>query len=61
MPDPLASLDMTIEAPGRTGVDGSEVYPFDQHIFEERLKKLEDEKPEAFAVSLLNSFVNDKQ
>ena len=61
MPDPLAPLELTIEAPGRIAVDGKEVREFNAQVFEERLETLTTEKPDAFTVSLINSFANDKQ
>ena len=61
MPDPLAPLELTVEAPGRIGVDGTEIRKFDEQIFEERLEALASEKPEAFAVSLINAFVSNEQ
>lgn len=61
MPDPLAPLELTIEAPGRVAVDGKEVRKFNEQVFEERLESLVAEKPDAFTVSLINSFANDTQ
>ena len=61
MPDPLAPLELTVEAPGRIGVDGTEIRRFNEQILEERLEILASEKPEAFAVSLINAFVSDEQ
>ena len=61
MPDPLAPLEYTVEAPGRIAVDGKEVREFNAQLFQERLESLEGEEPDAFTVSLINSFANDKQ
>ena len=61
MPDPLAPLELTVEAPGRIAVDGKEVREFNEQLFEERLESLAAEKPDAFTVSLINSFANNKQ
>ena len=60
-PEPLAPLEMTIEAPGRISTDGKEIYPFDPKAFEERLKRILPYKPDAITVSLLNSFANPTQ
>ncbi|KAF7327797.1 putative hydantoin utilization protein [Mycena kentingensis (nom. inval.)] len=57
-PEPLAGLEMTIEAPGRMSTDGNEVRPFDAEVFKERLKALVGQKPEAITVSLINAFAN---
>ena len=61
MPDPLAPLELTIEAPGRITIDGKEVRGFDEQQFESRLRAIAAEKPDAFTVSLINSFANDEQ
>lgn len=61
MPDPLAPLELTVEAPGRIAVDGKEVREFDEQLFEERLESLTAEDPDAFTVSLINSFANNEQ
>ena len=61
MPEPLAPLELTIEAPGHVAVDGSEVRTFDNEIFEERLKSLIAKNPDAFAIGLINPFANDEQ
>lgn len=57
-PEPLAPLELTIEAPGRLATDGSEVRAFDEGIFEERLGRLLDQRPDAVTISLINSFAN---
>ena len=61
MPDPLAPLDLTIEAPGRIAIDGKEIRNFDEQIFKSRLNTVAAEKPDVFAVSLINSFANHEQ
>ena len=61
MPDPLAPLELTIEAPGRIAIDGKEIRKFDEQLFEKRLRTIASEKPDAITVSLINSFVNDEQ
>ena len=60
-PEPLAPLEMTVEAPGRISTEGEEVYPFDAGVFEESLKSIIPHKPDAITVSLLNSFANAAQ
>ncbi|CAK5272605.1 unnamed protein product [Mycena citricolor] len=55
---PVVSLEMTIECPGRFAIDGSEVRPFDAEVFRERVQGLKQHNPEAFTVSLINSFAN---
>ena len=57
-PDPLAPLELTIEAPGRLATDGTEVRTFDEAIFEERFRPIVKEKPDAVTISLMNSFAN---
>ena len=60
-PEPLAPLEMTVEAPGRISTDGKEIYKFDPAVFEERLRRVAAYKPDAITVSLLNSFANPAQ
>ena len=57
-PDPLAPLELTVEAPGRLATDGTEVRTFDEAIFEERIWPIVKEKPDAVTISLMNSFAN---
>lgn len=57
-PDPLAPLELTVEAPGRLATDGTEVRTFDEAIFEERFRPIAKEKPDAVTISLINSFAN---
>ncbi|KAJ7770468.1 Hydantoinase/oxoprolinase-domain-containing protein [Mycena metata] len=56
---PLASLELTIEAAGRIAIDGSEVRPFDDGGFRERIQALKIKGPEAITVSFINSFANN--
>ena len=60
-PEPLAPLEMTVEAPGRISIDGKEIYKFDSDVFEERLRRVAAYKPDTITVSLLNSFANPAQ
>ncbi|KAJ7650399.1 5-oxoprolinase [Roridomyces roridus] len=58
-PEPLAPLEMTIEAPGRIATDGGEVRPFNAELFTQRLRQsLVPQKPESICVCLANSFAN---
>ena len=57
-PEPLAPLELTVEAPGRLATDGTEVRTFDEAIFEERFRPIVEQKPDAVTVSLMNSFAN---
>lgn len=57
-PEPLAPLELTVEAPGRLATDGTEVRTFDPVTFEERFRPIADEKPDAVTISLINSFAN---
>ena len=57
-PDPLAPLELTVEAPGRLATDGTEVRTFDEAVFEERFWPIVKEKPDAVTISLMNSFAN---
>ncbi|KAJ7237290.1 Hydantoinase/oxoprolinase-domain-containing protein [Mycena haematopus] len=56
---PLASLELTIEAPGRIAIDGSEVRPFDGEIFTQRVQAIKNKGLEAITVSFINSFANN--
>ncbi|KAJ7637185.1 Hydantoinase/oxoprolinase-domain-containing protein [Roridomyces roridus] len=58
-PEPLASLELTIEAAGRIAIDGSEIRPFDSEGFRIRLQALKTKNPETLCVSLINSFANN--
>ena len=57
-PEPLAPLELTVEAPGRLAADGTEVRPFNEAVFRERLERIKVQKPEAVTISLLNSYAN---
>lgn len=58
-PDPIASLELTIEAAGRITIDGTEVRPFDEEGFRESIQSLKNKSPEAITVSFINSFANN--
>ena len=57
-PEPLAPLELTVEAPGRLATDGTEIRPFDKAIFEEKFRYIVNEQPDAVTISLINSFAN---
>lgn len=57
-PEPLAPLELTVEAPGRLATDGSEVRVFDEALFRERLRPIAKQKPDSVTISLINSFAN---
>lgn len=57
-PEPLAPLELTVEAPGRLATDGSEVRVFDEALFRERLRPITKQKPDSVTISLINSFAN---
>ncbi len=57
-PEPLAPLELTVEAPGRLSTDGAEVRTFDEKVFEERLGPIVAQKPDSVTISLINSFAN---
>lgn len=57
-PEPLAPLELTVEAPGRLATDGTEVRTFDEKLFETRLGPIVDQEPDSVTISLMNSFAN---
>lgn len=57
-PEPLAPLELTVEAPGRISTDGKVVSEFDRNTFKERLQSIIKCEPDAFTISLINSFAN---
>ncbi|KAI4289321.1 MAG: hypothetical protein L6R35_001421, partial [Caloplaca aegaea] len=57
-PEPLAPLELTVEAPGRLASNGDVIREFDKHLFGERLSAIIDQKPDAITISLINSFAN---
>jgi len=57
-PEPLAPLELTVEAPGRVATGGEEVRPFDEKDFRDRLLPLVEQKPDAVTISLINSYAN---
>ncbi|KAL8904226.1 MAG: hypothetical protein Q9207_003414 [Kuettlingeria erythrocarpa] len=57
-PEPLAPLELTVEAPGRLASDGKVVREFDKNVFADRLRVIVEQKPDAVTISLINSFAN---
>ena len=57
-PEPLAPLELTVEAPGRIATNGDEVHKFDPNVFIDRLRRIKRRRPDAITVSLQNSFAN---
>src|SRR5690606_20922247 len=57
-PEPLAPLELTVEADERIGSDGSVVIALDDAAMGAELRRLRDGGIEALAVSLINSFAN---
>ena len=58
MPDPLAPLELTVEANERVGARGDVVEPLDESAIRESLKFLHDRDIEALTVSLINAYAN---
>jgi 5-oxoprolinase (ATP-hydrolysing) len=54
----VVGLEMTVEAVERTTITGEIFKPLDETAFRESLADLRRQKPEAIAISLLNSFAN---
>jgi 5-oxoprolinase (ATP-hydrolysing) len=59
MPRPIIPLELTVDAPERTGIDGGVIKPLDSVAFRKNLQRLENEHVEVISVSLINSFAND--
>lgn len=55
-PEPLAPLELIIEAPGRLASDGKVVREFDRDVSLQRLQTVVDQKPDAVTISPINSF-----
>jgi N-methylhydantoinase A/oxoprolinase/acetone carboxylase beta subunit len=55
----MSYISQTVEASGRIGIDGSEVRPFDEEGFRQRIQTLKNKGPEAITVSFINSFANN--
>jgi N-methylhydantoinase A len=57
-PEPLASLENTVEAAERVGADGSVVIPLDEADIRVKLRRLREAGIEALTISLINSYAN---
>ncbi len=57
-PEPMASLEDTIEVSGRMGAFGDEIRPIDEAQVRKALKKLKKQDIEAITICLMNSYVN---
>jgi N-methylhydantoinase A len=57
-PDPLAPLELTIEARERIGAKGEVVQPLDEAALRSALGKLATQRVEALTVSLINAYAN---
>ena len=58
MPDPLAPLELTVEAKERVGARGEVVETLDESSIRESLKHLAERRIEALTVSLINAYAN---
>ena len=56
--DPMAPLELTVEADERVGADGAIVRPLNENSLRERLEFLKGRGIEALTVCLINSFAN---
>jgi N-methylhydantoinase A len=57
-PEPLASLEHTVEAIERVAADGGVVTPLDEPDIRAKLRSLRDADIEALTISLINSYAN---
>ena len=58
-PEPLASLEDTVEVKERIGAKGEVVTALDEEDVRKQLRKLKSQGIEALSVSLINSYTND--
>jgi N-methylhydantoinase A len=58
-PEPLASLEDTVEVKERVGAKGEVVTALDEDDVRKQLRKLKSQGIEALSVSLINSYTND--
>lgn len=58
-PDPLAPLELTIEADERIAADGTVLVPLDEAAIRRDLKALAGKGIEALTISLFNAYAND--
>ena len=59
-PEPMATLEDTVEVSGRMGAFGDEIRPIDEAQVHKAMKALKKRKPEAITICLMNSYVNGK-
>jgi 5-oxoprolinase (ATP-hydrolysing) len=57
-PEPIVPLERTVEAVERVTIEGDVFKALDEKEFRDSLQDLKRQKPEAIAISLLNSFSN---
>jgi len=57
-PEPMASLEDTVEVSGRMDAFGNEIRPIDEAQVRKALKKLKKQDVEAITICLMNSYVN---
>jgi len=57
-PEPMASLEDTIEVSGRMDAFGNEIRPIDEAQVRKALRKLKKQNIEAITICLMNSYVN---
>ena len=57
-PEPMASLEDTIEVSGRMDAFGNEIRPIDEDQVRKALRKLKKQDVEAITICLMNSYVN---
>ncbi|KIV96567.1 hypothetical protein PV10_00415 [Exophiala mesophila] len=59
-PTPVIPLELTVDAPERTAIDGKIVDPLDVAKFRRNLIPLKQENLDVISISLINSFANNK-
>ncbi|MEV0720305.1 hydantoinase/oxoprolinase family protein, partial [Asanoa sp. NPDC050611] len=59
-PEPLAPLELTVEAVERIGADGEVIVPLDEDDIRAKLRALRESGIQALAVALINSYVDGR-
>ena len=59
-PTPVIPLELTVDAPERTAIDGKIVDPLDVVKFRRNLAPLKQENLDVISISLINSFANNE-
>ncbi|KAK8081970.1 hydantoin utilization protein A [Apiospora saccharicola] len=59
-PEPVVPLERTVQCTGRISATGEIAIPLDEAALRRDLADLKRQSPEAIAISLLNSYVNDE-